>query len=352
MSMYDKLVGGLLVKENRDSYKSVVAQLKLPEPYDELVKGVYKFDVDITEDELLKYFYSSLPSIMDYKGKFTGITDAVFRVTVNDLLNQNLLRSITEELGSAKDFSEQINSIKKILDSSTGATETSKAALVSEVDDMDLPEVYYDFCGYHMSKGHYWIISAYTGIGKTRTLLSIAKDIKKNKPEAKVLYISIADWTTAELKRNLSKAGVTDIYIATYDGCNLSQILTEIESVKPDVTIIDYLGVVDYPSTFSALRHGIAWLSDQFKKIAIKYDTLVLTGYQLGQNEAIPTSDMLHECKAGLLKPTDGVVALGVKSTLQHKTERNLVCFKVRHQPFKTLKKIEVNPEQLEVTEL
>ncbi len=347
------LIGGLLNKDLRDSYVDIVTPLKLDEPYETLKKLCFNFDSSITVDDLFKVAAPKLGDLT-VKQHISSVTPAVFRYSLNELL---ALRQLDEILDiSVENETDNYNKLQKIhLKTDNYRNAVGSKARLSTNLELDTTVVYHRFCGYDFSLGDACIIAAYPGVGKTRTLLSMGLEIKQKYPDDKVLYISIADWTPGRLHSMFTNASYPEIYVSTYDTCSMDNVKADVESVKPKVLLLDYLGVMDFPSALgnaASPRHGIKWLSDECKKLAVRNNMLVVSAYQLRELTSQPVPDELFESKTGLLSAPDLVLALGCRANQVNLGNRNLVCFKARHQPFQSPKRVMLDATKLTLKEV
>lgn len=337
------LINYLLVKENRDKLRTVIKNIKIPEPYNMIVSELYKLSGTVTNKELSLLVKDRLPaSIIRKINKEIQVTESLIKEVIDSLMSLEKLQRIDTVLKSNEHAREKIVKIQKIvtsLDISTGV----KAKPSTSLDCQEIDNIF-EFV-YPMSKGELCVICGYTGIGKTRLVLSLVRHAV-TVYNLKALYIPIEDWSETTLHNMLRRADdFPEFWVSVYSACNIQDIACEIEYVKPDIVFIDSLTEIQALDSFDDRRYlQLDWIAKQLKRLAQQTETLIVATHQLTYFTEFPTSDDLQDAKSHLLKHCD--VCLGIGGQIGAET-RNITTIKVRHHPAQDVVTISLDYENL-----
>lgn len=278
------------------------------------------------------------------------VEPALVLQSVKEIDSLNKLKKITGILRSnesAVDKLEKIDNVSQI----EVNVEESKSKMLSEFQEEDVTNIV-DVFGYPCSKEELIVISAFSGRGKTTTLLSMLKQFMVE-GGLRCQYIAIADWSESLLKERIDTCNdfPTNFYAACYSDCSLAQIEMEVESVDPDIVFADYLQVITPDNPFDAYRHQLRETAKVLKNIAQRQNVLMVTAHQLGHDVEFPTASDLAEAKLGIIQHADLVIGLGRNRTYTP-DGRNVTTIKVRRHAVKPTTVIQLDFTEFEMMEI
>ncbi len=327
MSSYTNLIGYMLSKANRDKIQSMLSNLTLDTPYDEIVAKMMICPVDLTSQDLIAMLSDTVPSaLLNTFTKIQPVSDAVGLTALADIEASTKLTKIGNILKNKSNPHQKLLELSQFAHNGNNKyTLQSKAKLTSELSDDTSTLDIIDICNYSASKGELVLLCAFPGMGKTTMLLAITRDCVNR--GLKPLYISIHDFTEAQLKRKLSQAKeMPEFHCAVYSQASIQQIEIDVNAVKPDVLLVDYAMVMDAPKQ-DQKRGELEANVRELKRVASDSNILVISAWQLNRLSEYPVTQDLLELKSATLAHVDLCLAFGGQ---MHTWERNCVTFKAR----------------------
>lgn len=325
----------------------MVEQLKTEPPYDVILSTLYGVESDISKTELIQLVAGKISSdalIMLQKIPDT-VTRTVAYESLREIESEQAMYKIVQVMKSNLDTSEKLAKIRKLAEIRISKP-NSNAKSINDFITEDIIDVL-EIDEYPCSKGELVCMVAYSGRGKTTRMLSLVR--LASELGMKCLYITIADWSESMLKHKIKRADkFPDFQAVCYSECDIHKIEAEIESVKPDLTIVDYLDVITPDNPFDAYRHQLRVVSQNLKRIAGEYNTLLITGKQANADDEIITANHLAEAKQGIIANCDLVLGYGKHPTYENTL--NCSTIKVRrHPPIHGVLEIRIDHRNFEV---
>lgn len=208
----------------------------------------------------------------------------------------------------------------------------------------DVQPMLFTFCQYPHRRRQIHLYAAYPGTGKTSVSLALAKDAMTQGVE-KVLYVCIGDWDEGTLGSKIRGKGLDSLWVALYDKATLYDIELEIETVKPDLTIIDSLtNITTFYASEERYYIELGLRAKALRELAAKYNTCMVVTHQLMRHSEVVSGDDLMGAKAHLLAELD--LGLGIGGQLDQ-SEKNVSTIKLRHDPQIPTFRIDIDYDRL-----
>ena len=326
---YLNLFTFLLDKARRDQVAPMLQSIYLEYPYDILWEELKKEKETLTKTDFLSIVKDTLTA--DEYMFFKTMEDTVSNVTgyraINTLLTNNKIHKISNIIQSDEPLDDKLSKISNV-STNTIQYGASKSKLFSDMEMTETNDLFYLF-HYGLTKEELAVICAFTGRGKTSIMLSFVRDACLNK--LKVLYISIKDFSETMLrKRLLAVEEFPDFYACCYSDFSTTQLEVEIDTIKPDIVFLDYLGVMSSMKKADARRHELENITSELKRIAQDKNVIVVIAHQLNKDDPFPSADNLLEAKVCIISHADLVLGVGGDINTGY---RNVTTIKARRHP-------------------
>ena len=330
------IISFLLLESNRKYLGTLLKTLKINRPHVDIINILMESRGDFTPQSLRYHLKDKIDAAV-INSTIDSLPDCVIDKNmalhaVEEIRAVNNLEQVINQVRSNGSPINKLKSIENILQSNSVKLTEPKSKLISAFNEEDSKPMV-DLFGYGLSRQDLAIICAFSGLGKTRILLSLLKEYNV---KYHCLFISIADWSESKLKRTIldSDSNFTDFYAACFSDCSIYDIQCEIEHVKPEILFVDYLTELKVGRSDMELRHRLGMASKLLKKVAQEYNIPIITAHQLNKNTDYPRADDLSESKVGILKSAD--LVLGVGGNILSNT-RNITTIKARgYAPLET----------------
>ena len=327
-NIYLNLFAFLLKSSRRKQLSNLLDSFYLEYPYDVLWEEIKKLPDDLTKIDFLSIVKDMLSA--DEYIFFQDIDDTVSNTVgyraVNTLYSNNRIHRINQIIQSDDNPDKKLEQIANYSTTNLkyGASKSKK---FSDMEMTETADLFYLF-HYGLTKEELAVICAFTGRGKTSIMLSFLREACAN--NLKTLYISIKDFSETMLRKRLQAVDFPDFYACCYSDFSTPQLELEIDTVKPDIVFLDYLGVMSTTRRSDHRRHDLENITSELKRLAQDKNVIMVTAHQLNKDEAFPKADDLLEAKAGIISHAD--LVLGVGGDI-HSTYRNVTTIKARRHP-------------------
>ena len=342
---YLNLVSFVLKKDKRLVLEPIIKSIKFEAPFDLIMDEVLSCRTDLTKTDLLDFVKGKLNSTQfNYiKGMSERVSAPVGYRAIQHLQSLSQLEEVGTVLKSRLRPEKKLEKIHLTSDSRAVTTQAVARPLSEFSSDTtrDLFKVFY----YGLSREELAVLCAFSGRGKTTILLSLVREAIDN--NLKVLFISVQDFSEGMLKERISNAHeFPDFYACCSASFGIPELEIEIDSLKPDIVFLDYLSVMDAP-TSKEKRFQLEYVSENLKRVAQQKNIAILTAHQLNADVDLPSERELLEAKAGLLAHTDLVLGIGGD---MYDTVRNVTTIKTRRSAPVDVFKIDIDFANLKTT--
>lgn len=319
----------LLSASRRQQLTKLLDSFYLEYPYDILWEELKKLPEDITKTDFLSIVKDTLSGdeFIFFKDMEESVSNAVGYRAINTLYSNNRIHRINSIIQSDDNPDKKLEQIANYTTTNLkyGASKSKK---FSDMEITETTDLFYLF-HYGLTKEELAVICAFTGRGKTSIMLSFIRDACVN--NLKTLYISIKDFSETMLRKRLSAVdNFPDFYACCYSDFSTTQLELEIDTIKPDIVFLDYLGVMTSHKRSDQRRYDLENITSELKRLAQDKNIIIVTAHQLNKDEPFPKADDLLEAKAGIISHAD--LVLGVGGDIQSDF-RNVTTIKARRHP-------------------
>lgn len=329
----------------RKEVREQVQSLTILPPYDIVIEQMLKLDGNIEKSDVINLARLHLSTLDVQKiQQIEEVSDGVAIAILEELQDSSTLEDVLHLLTGSATPKEKLSNIAHAIESGHKALQEPRAKRVGELE-VDTEEALLHFLNYPLYRNKLAMISAYPGIGKTTISLALAK--LGQAEGLNVLYFCIGDWDEPSLGRKLVDTEL-DIYVALYERATLYELELELESVQPDLVIVDSLTNLTshHVRGDDKFYMELGQRAKHLREVANKYNTCMVVTHQLKTLREIVIEDDLMSSKAHLLAELD--LGLGVGG-LKEEAVRNVSTLKARAFPALPVFRIEIDFERLHI---
>lgn len=317
--------------------------LPLP-PYSLVVDAIASIDGEVSDEDFLTIIRMHLHGKdVEILNSIDTVSPALAAQATEALEKEAVIKDIQDiVLEGRLDAVEKMREVSRLISVTQAIVAEPRAKKVGELSGEKKTPAF-TFLRYPHYKGRYHMYAAYPGQGKT-TLCLAAADYCIKTHGYKVLYICVGDWDEASLGGKIGDK-LPDLWVALYSKATLYEVEVEIDTVKPDVCIID--SMTNLTTFFSEPDRYYMELGSRAKALrdlAVKYDVCMVGTHQLMRISPVVSPEDLMGAKAHVLAELD--LCLGIGGDL-NESSKTVSTLKLRHDPPEPTFRVDIDYEDM-----